>query len=142
MEFWHETGTIWKVFSRATKNDLSKFCYDVIKGVKIEVKGQPNFQIFVLALNGYFSTTKPKKWKILLFFLVLEAKSPIALEKSVFKYKKCLIENLTFFGPSATKKIHVLGHNSGSGWNFSNLFTYLKTREKMQSHVCQQIFSI
>ena len=46
----------------------SKFCYDVIKGVKIEVKGQPNLHILVLAQNGYFQPLNPKNEKFYFFY--------------------------------------------------------------------------
>ena len=79
--------------------------------------------------------TKNEKKSI---FPVFHVNSPIFSEKSNFIGQNRNIENLTPYGLF----FHVLGHNSGSGRNFLNLFTYLKTREKMQSHVCQQIFSI
>ena len=51
--------------------------------------------------------------------------------------QKIINRKFDIFRTLRDEKKNVLGYNSGCGWNFSNLFTYLKTREKMQSEVCQ-----
>lgn len=120
------------------KNDLSKFCYDVIKGVKTEVKGHQNLKISIwskMPSNTPKITKNAKKSIFSQYFMII---SPF-FQKNLMLQVKTVISKMW---PLAPYLFHVLGHNSGSGWNFWNLFTYLKTREKMQSEVCQQIFSI